>query len=184
MNRTVLVPLAEGFEEIEAVTVIDVLRRAGVTVVTASVGDEPVKGAHGLSVGTDMMLEACRHRTFDAIVLPGGMPGAAHLAQSPVLEAMVREQARSGRLLAAICAAPAVALQGWGLLKGRGKVAAYPTFRERLDEENRSDEGLSVGTGLITAAGPGLAMDFALALAAALTGPERADELARAMLVR
>ncbi len=183
MNKSALVPLAEGFEEIEAVTVIDVLRRAGVIVVTASVGEGPVKGAHGLAVGTDTRLEACRDRAFDLIVLPGGMPGATHLARSRTLEVMVKSHAGEGRLLAAICAAPAVVLHSWGLLKGKGKVAVYPAFRDDLDGENRSDERLCIGPNLVTAAGPGVAMKFALTLVRLLGGREKADELAGAMLV-
>ena len=183
MKKTVLVPLAKGFEEIEAVTVIDVLRRAEVEVVTASLGELSVEGAHGLVVEADVRLKDCEKREFDLIVLPGGMPGASHLAASSVLEGLLRRQARAGRPLAAICAAPAVVLKEMGLLEGKGPVASYPSFRDDLDEANRTEERLCVGRDLVTAAGPGVAMDFALALVTLLAGQQKADELAEAMIV-
>lgn len=182
MAKNVLAVLAEGFEEIEAVTPIDVLRRLDVDVTVASLDGSVVRGARGIAVQADATLGEVAGRVFDLIILPGGMPGAANLAASDLLADMLKKQHSEGRMIAAICAAPAVVLHPLGLL-GSEKVACYPAFQRRLDEANRTDERLCVGEKLITAAGPGVAMDFALALAERLKGKEKADELAKAMLV-
>ncbi len=181
MAKHVLAVLAEGFEEIEAVTPIDVLRRLDVDVTVASLDGPVVRGARGIAVQADATLGEVAERVFDLIILPGGMPGAANLAASDLLADMLKKQHSEGRMIAAICAAPAVVLHPLGLLDDE-KVACYPAFQRRLDEANRTDERLCVGEKLITAAGPGVAMDFALALAERLKGGEKAEELAKAML--
>lgn len=182
MTKSVLVVLAEGFEEIEAVAPIDVLRRAGVDVTVASVEGPVVKGAHNVPIHADTTLAAVAGRVFDMIVLPGGIPGANNLAASAVLGEMLKKQHGEGRTIAAICAAPAVVLHPLGLLGGQ-KASCYPSFQQDLDEANRTDERLTVGEKLITAAGPGVAVEFALALVEFLKGREKADELAAGMLV-
>ena len=182
MTKTVLVVLAEGFEEMEAVAPIDILRRAGVNVTVASVSGAVVKGAHGIAVQADVELADTAGRAFDMIVLPGGIPGANNLAASPLLGEMLKKQHGEGRTIAAICAAPAVVLHPLGLLGGQ-KASCYPSFQQDLDEANRTDERLTVGEKLITAAGPGVAVEFALALVEFLKGREKADELAAGMLV-
>ena len=182
MAKYVLTVLAEGFEEIEAITPVDVLRRLDVDVTVASLDGPVVRGARGIAVQADATLAEVADRVFDLIVLPGGMPGAANLAASARLADMLRRQHSERRMIAAICAAPAVVLQPLGLL-GDERVACYPAFQRRLGEANRTDERLCVGEKLITAAGPGVAMDFVLALAERLKGKETADELAKAMLV-
>ncbi len=182
MAKTVLTVLAEGFEEIEAIAPIDVLRRADVDVMVASLEGLVVKGARGISVQADTTLAEVAGRTFDLIVIPGGMPGAANLATSTLLGDMLKTQRAEGRAIAAICAAPAVVLHPLGLL-GDEKTSCHPAFRRRLDEINCTEERLCVGEKLITAAGPGVAMDFALALVELLKGKRKADELAKAMLV-
>ena len=116
MSR-VLVPLAEGFEEIEAVTIVDLLRRAGIEVETAALDGRRVTGSHGIAVEADRRLDEVAHADYDMIVLPGGMPGADHLKNDPRLVAMLRRQASAGRWNAAICAAPGV-LAHAGLLDG------------------------------------------------------------------
>lgn len=183
MSRRVLVPLAEGFEEIEAITPIDVLRRAGADVTVASVRGLPVKGAHGITVQAEMTLGDCEGMDFDLIVLPGGMPGAAHLAESGMLCEMLKKHHENNRPLAAICAAPAVVLNPLGLL-GKEQVACHPSVRAKLDEANRTEERICIGDGLVTAAGPGVAMEFALALVELLVSREKAEELAKAMVVK
>lgn len=182
MKKTALIVLAEGFEEIEAITPIDVLRRADVDVAVASVGKLMVKGSRGVVIQADRLLEECADQVYDVIILPGGMPGAANLAASDTLAAMLKRAGEEGRTIGAICAAPAVVLQPLGLL-GEKQVACYPAFQRRLNEINRSDERVCQSPGLITAAGPGVAMEFALALAEHLRGKAKADELAKAMLV-
>lgn len=182
MAKTVLTVLAEGFEEIEAITPIDVLRRADVDVTVASLEGLVVKGSRGISVQADTTLADVAGRVFDMIVLPGGMPGAANLAASSLLGDMLKKQRAEGRAIAAICAAPAVVLHPLGLLRSEA-TSCHPAFRRRLDEVNRTEALLCREDTLITAAGPGVAMDFALVLVELLKGKEKADELATAMLV-
>lgn len=182
MKKTVLIVLAEGFEEIEAITPIDVLRRADVDVTVASLEGLVVKGALDIRIQADTTLAECAERDFDLIVLPGGMPGASNLAASTTLAGMLKKQRAAGRAIAAICASPAVVLHPLGLL-GDEKAACYPAFHRRLDEANRTEDRLRVGDKLITAAGPGVAMEFAMALAEFLKGKAKADGLAKDMLV-
>src|SRR5262245_58771725 len=114
----VLVPLAEGFEEIEAVTIIDVLRRASIEVVTASLAKSPVVGSHGIAVSADVRLDGVAAEAFDAVVLPGGMPGSAVLAADERVLSVVRRAAGEKKLVAAICAGP-IALEAAGVLAGK-----------------------------------------------------------------
>lgn len=166
----VLVPLAEGFEELEAITVVDLLRRAEIDVTTAALVSSPVRGSHGIAVEADTTLEAAHDREFDMIVLPGGMPGAKHLAEDAGLRERLRRMAAQGRITAAICAAPAV-LAAAGLLDGR-RATSFPGF---LDPEKTPGlklvDGAVVSDGqVITSRGPGTAIDFALALIERLRG--------------
>ncbi len=185
MNKHVLVPLAEGFEEIESVAVIDILRRAGITVTTAAVGvaSLEVTGAHALIIRADTAIEDCSGQHFDMIVLPGGMPGAANLSASDALHRVLQQHVDTQRPLGAICAAPAVVLQKKDFLAGR-KVACYPSFREQINEASRTDERLQIETGLITAAGPGVAFEFGIALVRELCGEAAAATVAEAMLLQ
>lgn len=172
----VLVPLAEGFEEIEAVTVIDLLRRAGIEVITAGLAAGPVTGAHAITLQPDTDLDSVLDQAFDMIVLPGGLPGASHLAADPRLMALLRLQADAGRQLAAICAAPSVLAKA-GLLAGK-RATSFPGF---LTADNApgtqvlSDAVVRDGN-VVTSRGPGTAMDFALALVERLLGtPVKAE---------
>ena len=125
---TVLVPLAEGFEELEAITVIDLLRRAGIDVTVAGLGDGPVRASRGTQVLPDTTLDAVAARDWDMVVLPGGLPGADHLAADDRLRQLLQEHAGAGRWTAAICAAPKV-LVAAGLLEGK-RATAYPGVLE------------------------------------------------------
>ncbi len=185
MSKHVLVPLAEGFEEIEAVAVIDILRRAGVSVTTAAVGGNglEVSGAHAIAVRADAAITDCEDQDFDMIVLPGGMPGAANLSASNALHRILQKHNGNQGLLGAICAAPAVVLQQKELLAGR-KVACYPSFREQVNEASRTDARLQLATGLITAAGPGVALEFGIALVRELVGEDAAASIAGALLLQ
>jgi protein deglycase len=182
--KTVLVPLAAGFEEIEAVTIVDVLRRAGVRVVTASLAGQDVTGAHELVLRADRTMEGVRSSgdRFDAVILPGGMPGAAHLRDDARVLAAVKDVVAQGGTAAAICAAP-IALEAAGLLKGR-RATAYPSFRDQLTSASHRLDARVVEDGpIVTSAGPGTAMDFALALVARLVGADKATELRQALVV-
>lgn len=182
MSRAALVPLAPGFEEIEAVTIVDVLRRAGVRVVTASLGDLQVEGSHGIAVRADGSLDAVlsTNERFDAVVLPGGMPGAARLRDDPRVRTLLASAAARGAVTAAICAAP-IALEAAGLLAGK-RVTAYPSFRDQLVSAAERCEADVVEDGaVVTGSGPGAALAFSLALVARLVSPEVAQRLAASM---
>ena len=181
-SGTVLVPLAEGFEEIEAVTIIDVLRRAGVDVCVAGLAPGPVRGSHGISLATDRALADVAVSELAMVVLPGGTPGAANLRKDERVLALVRELERSGRLVAAICAGPTV-LAAAGVLEGR-RATAYPAVRGQLAGAEVVDRPTVVRSGpVLTSQGVGTALDFALELVAVLVGPAKSRELRAAMLV-
>jgi len=167
--KRVLVPLAEGFEELEAVTVIDILRRAGIEVVVASLAGSPVTGSHGIRISADTPLAALAEHDFDMIALPGGMPGADHLKKDSRIAGLVRRLHDAGRPVAAICAAPMV-LAAAGVLDGR-RATSYPGFLADAGRTTVVDEAVVVDGGVITSRGPGTALDFALALVEALAGP-------------
>jgi len=172
-SASVLVPLATGCEEIEAVTVIDLLRRAGIEVVTAGLTDGPVRASRGTVLVPDTTLDKALERDYDMVVLPGGQPGATHLEQDVRLHHFLHRMAANGKFLAAICAAPKV-LASAGLLDGR-TVTAFPGT---LDPA--SFPGVQINSqavvrdgNILTSRGPGTAMDFALELIEALCGPEQ-----------
>ncbi len=168
----VLVPLAEGCEEIEAVTVIDLLRRAGIEVVSAGLAPGPVTASRGTVLVPDTTLDAVAGEDFDLIVLPGGGPGAERLAADPRVGELLVRAARAGRAIGAICAAPRV-LAAAGLLDGR-RATSFPGALDGLTIPGLDyrEDPVVVDGRLITSRGPGTAMDFALALIEHLAGPE------------
>lgn len=181
MARRILVPLAEGFEEIEAVTIVDVLRRAELEVIVAGLAPGLVRGAHGISIAADTTLDAVDPAAFDAIVLPGGMPGTTALGQDARVLAAVRSLHESGRLTAAICAAPQVLVQA-GIADGV-PITAHPSVRGRLAPALVHDEPRVLESGnVVTSQGAGTALEFALALVGRLCGAARRDALATAMV--
>ena len=180
--KRVLVPLAEGFEEIEAVTIIDVLRRAGVEVTVAGLRPGRVTGSHGIAVETDVALGDVDAAAFDLLALPGGMPGTTHLMEDERILAAVRELHGKGRPTAAVCAAPMVLARA-GVVAGVA-VTSHPSVRERLGDADVRAEPCVVRSGnVITSQGPGTSLEFALALVEELVGEEKARELGRAMVV-
>ena len=181
LKKRVVVPLAEGFEEIEAVTIVDVLRRAGLDVVMASVTGNPVTGSHGITVTADLAAEDVDPATIAALVLPGGMPGAEHLTSSPVVQELIERVHAAGGRIGAICAAP-MALAPSGLAS-RHAATSYPGFEERVGAREYRQERVVVSDRVITSRGPGTALEFALTLVAELLGPEPADRLRAALLV-
>ena len=175
--KKAIVFLANGFEEMEALGTVDILRRGGIEVTTVSITDNPVvTGAHNVPVTADTTLGKADLAGADALVLPGGMPGAANLNDSePVKEY------REGKIVAAICAAPMV-LGGLGLLKGRN-ATCYPGFEPKLIGANVTGEAVEVSDNVITGKGPGLVMNFALALVAAIKSEAVAEEVAAGLLL-
>lgn len=179
----VYVHLAEGFEEVEALTIVDVLRRAGVDVKTVSMtGEISVMGTHGICVKADIVYEDVDYEQCEMIVLPGGMPGAANLEAHEGLARHIKCFAENGKKLAAICAAPMV-LATHGVLAGK-RATIYPGMEDRLQGAVACDEGVITDGNVITGKGPAYAMAFALALAADLRGTAVADEVAKGLLYR
>lgn len=180
--KKAIVFLANGFEEMEALGTIDILRRGGIEVTTVSITADPVvTGAHNVPVTANTTLEKATLAGADALILPGGMPGAANLNSSePVKEALL-QQYRDGKIVAAICAAPMV-LGGLGLLKGRN-ATCYPGFEPKLIGANVTGEAVEVSDNVITGKGPGLVINFGLALVAAIKSPAVAEEVAAGLLV-
>jgi protein deglycase len=181
----VLVTLADGSEEIEAVTVIDVLRRAKIEVCVASVMPKrkQIKASRGVLIEADELLPSCLELTWDMIVLPGGMPGSQHLSDCVPLIQKLRQQLVEGRWVAAICAAPAVVLARHKLIPD-AVATCFPAAQAELQENIRqlSQQHLVIDKTLITSQGPGTAMDFALHLVATLSDVAQAEEIARAMV--
>jgi 4-methyl-5(b-hydroxyethyl)-thiazole monophosphate biosynthesis len=179
---SVLVPLAQGCEELEAVTIIDLLRRAAIEVLTAGLDNRAVMASRGTLLIADTRLDDVIGRTFDMIVLPGGQPGADHLAADPRIIALLRRQHAEGRHIGAICAAPKV-LAGAGLLDGRS-ATAYPGAVDpgAFPKVRLTDAAIVVDSTLVTSRGPGTAMDFALQLIELLLGRESRDQVERGLV--
>jgi 4-methyl-5(b-hydroxyethyl)-thiazole monophosphate biosynthesis len=187
MPKTVLVPIANGTEEIEAVCIIDTLRRADAAVTVASVETTlQVTASRGTKLVADVLIADCANAIYDCIAIPGGMPGAEHLRDCEILTALLHAQRDAGRLYGAICAAPVVVLQHHGLLAGRD-ATCHPSFAAKLENPAKVEERVvvdSAATGhCITSRGPGTAIEFALALIEALYGAEKAREIGKQMLL-
>jgi len=187
MAKNAIVLLAEGFEEVEAVTPIDYLRRAGITVTIAAVGGNlSVKGARGITVNADVLLRDIIKQggtaAFDVVVIPGGMPGATNIAASKEAGALITEMASAGKLVCAICAAPAVVLAPLGLLSGK-KFTCYPGMEEKVQGGKWTDERVAIDGSIITSRGAGTAGEFAIAIIARLLSQVEGDKIAQAVLL-
>lgn len=176
--------LAEGFEEIEALTPIDVLRRAGMPVKTVSITtSRQVTGAHGVTVNADLIFDNTLFRDPAWIILPGGMPGATNLYDFAPLHGLIKSQYESatGRI-AAICASPAVVLGQMGLLNGRD-ATCYPGFEDMMEGATPSSLPVVADEKFVLAAGPAIALKWALTIVKEELGQEKADSIATAMLL-
>jgi len=175
MNVVIL--LAPGFEELEAVTIVDVLRRAGISVLLAGIVDPPIAGGHGIKITSDISIDDVK--AYDALVLPGGNPGYLNLERDQRVLRLVREAYDAGKYIGAICAAPHV-LGVAGIMEG-ATATCYPGLEipgaQRVEEERVVRQGK-----IITSQGPGTAMDFALSLVEALTTKENEREVRKALL--
>ncbi len=180
MKKTVML-FAEGFEEVEALTVVDLLRRAGIGCDMVSIaGADMVTGSHGIGVRMDAALDAIQTDDYDAILLPGGQPGTRNLAaDARVIDALQRAHA-AGRLTAAICAAPTVLAKA-GLLEGR-RAVCYPGMEEQLTGRTGGEGPVETDGTIITSCGVGTALPFALAIVAYFSGTEKARELAHSIV--
>ncbi|HEY5955275.1 MAG TPA: DJ-1 family glyoxalase III [Polyangiaceae bacterium] len=181
-----LVILADGCEELEAITVVDVLRRANVEVTAAARTEKRVTGAHGIVIEADTVLEEIvasstyqSAEPFDVVVLPGGMPGARHLRDDARVRALLVEQVAAGRWVAAICAGP-IALEAAGILGGR-RATSYPGHA--LPSSRYVEERVVVDGNIVTSRGPGTALEFALTLVERLVGAAKSQQLRNDMLV-
>ena len=172
---SVLVPLAQGCEELEAVTVVDLLRRAGIEVVTAGLDEQPVHASRGMVLLPDVTLDQALQRNYDMVVLPGGLPGADHLRDDQRIIDLLQEMAAGGKYTAAICAAPRVLARA-GLLDGK-RATSYPGALDvaAIPGMDYSDQAVVTDGTVVTSRGPGTAMDFALELIELLAGKAQRD---------
>lgn len=181
--KRVNIYFAEGFEEIEAITVVDVLRRAEIDARMISIaGRKTVKGAHGIMVEADELFENADNLGADMLVLPGGMPGTMYLGEHKGLRDVIMSFAEKNKLIAAICAAPSV-LGNMGLLEGR-KAVCYPGFEDDLRGAVIGADIISQEGNYITSKGPGTAIYFALRLVEVLADKQTAEELREGMIVQ
>ncbi|MCD7956515.1 MAG: DJ-1/PfpI family protein [Lachnospiraceae bacterium] len=173
--------LADGFEEIEGLTVVDLLRRAGVPIQMVSISESrKVKGSHGIEITADLLFDEIDANAAQMFVLPGGMPGTTHLAEHAGLAELLKEQAAAGKKIAAICAAPTV-LGGLGLLKGHQAVC-YPGLEDALTGAHTTENPVEICGNITTSRGMGTAIPFGLALVAQLRSQEAADQLAKSIV--
>lgn len=183
MLKTAVVILAEGFEEVEGIAAVDVLRRAGVRVTIAGLADRQVKSSRHIGVQTDILLKDLVE-TPDAVILPGGIPGATNLAKSREVGELVKKMNAEGKIIAAICAAPTTVLIPLGILNGK-KATCYPGCESDLKGKAiHSKERVVVDGNIITSQGPGTALEFSLEIVKKLIGKETADELRDKMVIR
>jgi protein deglycase len=180
--KKVLVPIAPGFEEIETVTVVDILRRAGARVTLAGTQDGSLEGSRGIHLIADTLLETVDIDEFDLVVLPGGQPGTSHLQKNERVRVILETMNRNGKLIAAICAAPLV-LQSAGFLQGR-TTTSHPSVRDGLNEVNYSEDRVVVDGNLITSRGPGTAMEFAMKLVEILFDKDRMETVNKGVMAR
>jgi 4-methyl-5(b-hydroxyethyl)-thiazole monophosphate biosynthesis len=195
MAKKVIVFLAEGFEEVEAISPMDYLRRAGLEVSAVSIGaGAAVRGARNITILADTSIEALEGRgnftaaNWDAAVLPGGMPGAANLASCAPLSAFLKEMEAGGKWLAAICAAPALVFAPLGILKGK-RFTCYPGMEERVEGKSEAagakwlEDKVVIDGKIITSRGAGTAGLFAAAIIGALLGAEEGEKIAASVLL-
>jgi protein deglycase len=183
MPKKVLVPVADGTEELEAIAVIDVLRRARADVTVASVGNLQITASRCTRIIADKRISECAGEMFDLIALPGGMPGAEHLRDCPDLIHLLKRHIQQGRLYGAICASPAVVLQHHGLL-GKRRATCHPAFTGDIENQSAIESRVVVDGNCITSRGAGTAVEFALTLVALLFDRNTAAEVAGPMLAQ
>ena len=177
----VCIPLANGFEDIEAITLIDVIRRGGIEVITAGVGGEIIESAHNVKIFADTTIDKINSDDFDLVVLPGGLPGATNLAESKEVQKLLQDMDKSGKYVGAICAAP-IALHTAGVLKD--KYTAYPGWEGNIREEGYVNDAKVVeDKNVLTSKGPATAICFGLEIVKKFAGIETYNQVKSGLLV-
>lgn len=172
--------LADGFEEIEGLTVVDLLRRAGISIVMVSIMEtKHIIGAHQISIDADEMFDRVDYSGMDMLILPGGMPGTKYLSEHEGLASLLKQFNQDNKWIAAICAAPSV-LGKYDILKGK-RATCYPGFEEKLMGAHRSNEKVILDQNVITGKGMGVAIEFSLKIIETLLGKASAEEIAEAI---
>lgn len=178
----ILVPLAQGFEEIEAITIIDILRRAGADVIVASLDKRNVIGSHGLKVIADTVLEEVLDEHFEMVILPGGVPGAPNLMSDPRIIQLLKDQAANNKTSAAICAAPAV-LQAAGLTESK-QITSHPAWADKMTTAIHTGARVETAELLVTGQAAGSAMEFSFKIVELLYGTDKVDEVNEGVLAK
>ena len=179
--KKVIILIADGFEEIEAVSVIDICRRASIDVTIAAVENIVLRGAHDIKITADMMIEDANYADYDMVVLPGGLPNAFTLAENTKVQNFLKDMKRSKRLIGAICAAP-YALHTAEVLNQN--YTCYPSFEEKIgDEGYTSSQSFVIDNDVITSRGPATAMEFALQIVKLLCNEDRYNQIKEALLL-
>jgi 4-methyl-5(b-hydroxyethyl)-thiazole monophosphate biosynthesis len=183
MSKTALIVVADGTEEIEAITPGDVLNRAGVDITYAGIGSIAPRGGHNIPLRTDMFLEDVGAILFDALIIPGGGKGAENMSRSVLLAELIKRHWEEHKIIAAICAAPAVVLAPLGILSGK-HATCYPGLERRFPKDVKDcTASVCVDGNLITSRGPGTALEFSIRLAELLAGAQTAIKVGQSMLV-
>lgn len=182
MTKKILVPIADGIEMIEALSIVDVFRRAGATVDIASVNELIITSSHNVKIYADKLIDDCKDESYDLVAVPGGIPGAVNLKNSATLIEILKKQNAADKLYGAICASPAVVLKHHGLLEGK-KATCHPLFLEKLSSEQSSEMKVVFDKNCVTSRGAGTSVQFALELLGILMGEEKKREVARGMVV-
>ncbi len=180
--KKVLVALAPGFEEIETVTVVDILRRSGARVTLAGTAEGPLEGSRGIRIDPDCLLDGLSADEFDLVVLPGGQPGTDNLNANVGLQEILKRMHADGKPIAAICAAPTV-LHGLGLLHNK-TATSHPSVKDKLNGTRYSENRVEVDGNIVTSRSPGTAMEFAMKLVAILYGEDRVETVNKGVLAR
>ena len=182
MMKNVLVALAPGFEEIETITVVDILRRSGAKVFLAGTVEGAIEGSRGIRILADMAMESASSQDWDLLVLPGGQPGTDNLQKDFRTLELVKQMNTNNRLIAAMCAAPLV-LQSAGILKDN-TITSHPSVEDKLSTINYSQERVVVDGNIITSRSPGTAMEFAMKLVELLFGKDRLEVVNKGVLAK
>ncbi len=177
----VAVILADGFEEVEAIAIIDVLRRAGIDTVIAGLHEGPIKSARAVRVIPDTVIDSVKEEDFDMIVLPGGQPGSDNLNADDRVKGLIRAFSQKGKLTGAICAAPYV-LANAGVLRGK-RATSYPSYRDKLGGAVYEEKAVVIDGTILTSRGAGTALGFGLAIVEKLLGREKSEKIRDAMLI-